>query len=230
MLCRTSKTLLSACDAPPMAEFKAAPCMPHRFGMRSIALQQCSPPDLPGAYLSMTARPGSMLREACPARSCAVLVRGLSEEEKAADRLAVRSSPNFATILDFLEVHLGPVINYELAMYWLLLNCVFRVCCTPIGFAFRAVLLAFIAQLHRCSLLDVDSASDTLRNCSTLNKFARMFMRCCCFGEMSRPLLKLSCCFSIAELESVPVLSMFLDMYQKLDSTHARHRRCSGRC
>lgn len=33
-----------------------------------------------------------------------VLERGLSEEEESADRVAVRSSPDFATILDFFQV------------------------------------------------------------------------------------------------------------------------------
>lgn len=35
---------------------------------------------------------------------CAVLERGLSDEQKQAERMAVRSSPDFATILDFLQV------------------------------------------------------------------------------------------------------------------------------
>ena len=37
----------------------------------------------------------------------AVLVRELSEEHKAADRAAVLDSPDFATVLDFLEVYFG---------------------------------------------------------------------------------------------------------------------------
>ncbi len=36
-----------------------------------------------------------------------VLERGLSEEDESADRVAVRSSPEFATILDFFQVPLA---------------------------------------------------------------------------------------------------------------------------
>jgi hypothetical protein len=50
---------------------------------------------------------------------CAVLERGLSDEQKQAERVAVRSSPDFATILDFLQasslVTCDPVIIYSAA-------------------------------------------------------------------------------------------------------------------
>lgn len=42
--------------------------------------------------------------QAVTAWLCAVLERGLSDEQKQAERVAVRSSSDFATILDFLQV------------------------------------------------------------------------------------------------------------------------------